>query len=133
MAKRPYVQTARYELRCSPEELAAWRHAAEEYGVSLSRYIRMRLNRSDLQLPVLSKNDHELPGFTSNYPKLPAPKNDPALVRQVVAIGNNLNQIAWWCNAHKARQEAEPVEEGIRLVRVALEKLLAQENGGNRP
>lgn len=71
MAKRQRSQTTRFELRCSPEELAAWRRAAEECGVSLARYIRMHLYRNDLKLPASGKNYPELPGITRFYLKLP--------------------------------------------------------------
>ena len=120
MAKRPYVQTARFELRCSPEELAGWHRAAESQDMTLARYIRMSLSRSD----------EKLSAFIRNYQELSRAKTDPALIRQLAAIGNNLNQIAFWCNAHKSRQEAEPVEKGIAGVRDSLEKLLS--DGGNR-
>lgn len=107
MAKRPRIQTARYELRCSVEELAAWRRAATEHGVSLSRYVRLCVNRG----PALAR-------------KVQA---DPALLRQLAAIGNNINQISHWANARKSEQEIKPVEEGIEAVRKELAALLARE------
>lgn len=106
MAKRSHIQTARFELRCSPEELARWRCAASEHGLSLASYFRVCLNRG----PQLSRKRQA----------------DPALLRQVAAIGNNLNQIAFWANAYKSKQEAKPVEDGVKAVRQELAALLAE-------
>ncbi|MCL2123060.1 MAG: MobC family plasmid mobilization relaxosome protein [Desulfovibrionaceae bacterium] len=104
MATRTRTTTARFELRCSPDELAAWRRTARGHGLTLAAYIRVCLNRGAM----LSRTA----------------KVDPALVRQAAAIGNNLNQIAYWCNARKAKQDIRLVEEGIRHAREALERLL---------
>lgn len=109
MAKRQNIHQARFELRCSVEELATWRCASAKHGVSLARYIRSCLNRG----PVLAKH----------------PQADPALLRQIAAIGNNVNQIAFWCNAHKSKQEVRLVEEGIQAIRDELAALLTREAG----
>ena len=45
-----------------------------------------------------------------------------ALVRELSAIGNNLNQIAYWANARKSVSEAE-LQEAIRLIRSVWELL----------
>ena len=107
MAKRPRSQTARFEMRCSPAELKAWRRAAAEHGVSLAQYIRVCANHG----PLLARKT----------------QTDPALLRQVAALGNNLNQIAHWANAHKSLMEAKPVEEGVEAVRKELVGLLGRE------
>ena len=104
---RTHEKAARFELRCSSAELAAWRYAAAGHGLTLAAYIRVGLN----QRSALSRTKMV----------------DPALIRQVAAIGNNLNQITHWCNTYKAKQDARPVEEGIARVHVALATLLAQQ------
>ena len=119
MAKRPIIHTARFELRCSPQEMERWRHAASLHGLSLARYVRILVNENYL----------ELPRITEKYPKSDKPQIDPALLRQIAAIGNNLNQIAYWCNTHKSRQEAEPVERGIQAMREELATLRTHEAG----
>ena len=95
-------------MRCAPEELERWRCVAAGHGCSLARYIRICLNRGSH----LSRKAHA----------------DPALIRQIAAIGNNLNQIAHWANAHKSQQDAKPVEEGVEAVRKELTALLARED-----
>ncbi|WP_178139350.1 MobC family plasmid mobilization relaxosome protein [Desulfovibrio litoralis] len=107
MVKRLIKNTVRFEMRCSPDELEAWRHAASTHGLSLSQYVRLRLNRDPL-------------------PAVKA-KTDPSLIRQLAAIGNNLNQIARWVNTNKYKGASTPVEEGIYAVRQQLALLLEQE------
>ena len=119
MAKRPIIHTARFELRCSPQEMERWRRTAALHGLSLARYVRILVN----------ENYRELSRITEKYPKSDKPQIDPALLRQIAAIGNNLNQIAYWCNVHKSHQEIQPVEEGIQAVREELAALRTHEAG----
>ena len=54
------------------------------------------------------------------------PDTLPALLRELQAIGNNANQIAYWANARKSiseadiREAAALVYEAVRLVKEAL-------------
>ncbi len=48
----------------------------------------------------------------------PVPVADPALLRQLAAIGNNLNQLARWCNS---RKPIEAVEVAAALVAIGRE------------
>lgn len=54
------------------------------------------------------------------------PDEYAALLRELAAIGNNINQIAYWANARKSIHEAEIVETAVlanrawRLVKEAL-------------
>ena len=41
-----------------------------------------------------------------------------ALLRELSAIGNNINQIAYWANARKSISEAE-IKEAVSLIRQA--------------
>ncbi|MDL2279798.1 MobC family plasmid mobilization relaxosome protein [Desulfovibrio sp. OttesenSCG-928-G11] len=109
MGKRHRICTARIELRCSHEELSRWRLTATEQGIPLSRLIRACLNQGAISVK--------------------RRQADPALLRQLAAIGNNLNQISHWANTFKEMQEARPVEEGVMLVRGQLAALLERESG----
>lgn len=48
------------------------------------------------------------------------PDQYAALLRELSAIGNNINQIAYWANAQKSIREAEIVDAAV-LVRRAWE------------
>ena len=48
----------------------------------------------------------------------PIPIADPALLRQLAAIGNNVNQIARWCNEH---QPSDSVSVSAALVAISRE------------
>ena len=130
MARHPHDKTARFELRCSPKEVEAWRIASTVTGMSLSNFIRKCVEH------YLSNGDSHNAPVGRPVPSKIFKKHsvhfrpaDPTLIRQLAAIGNNLNQIAHWANAHKSRQESKPVEEEVRRTRKALEKLL--NSGGN--
>ena len=129
MARRPYEKTARFELRCSPKELEAWRTTANNCDMSLARFVRECVAQ---HLPSEFQHDCSVghPVASKIFKKHPVHfrPTDPALIRQLAAIGNNLNQVVHWANAHKSRQEIKPVEEEVRRTRKALEKLL---NSGN--
>lgn len=99
----PPHKDTRFELRCSREELVEWRALAKTHGVSLSRYVRSCLGSG----PRLRK----------------ICQADPALVRQIAAFGNNLNQLSRWANTYKSSQDAFPVERELRRIRKALEYL----------
>lgn len=141
MAKRIRTQTARFELRCSPSELEVWQHIAKKRGMALSAYIRFLL-KSESKLSLIeqvgSKNDAfgsqtetVVSSFIQNDSKCSVHKTDPTLLRQVAAIGNNINQIAHWANAYKSEQDLGPVEEGVEAVRRELAALLAREVGND--
>ena len=130
MARHPHEKTARFELRCSPQELLAWRTMAKNCGLSLSQFIRKCVTQ---HLPSVNQHDCSVNRFaiakaSKKYP-VHFRQADPALIRQLAAIGNNLNQIAHWANAYKSQQEAKPVEGEVRRTREALEKIL--DGGGD--
>ena len=100
---RAYEKTARFEIRCSPEDLEGWRCTAEEHGLSLAKYNRACLNHE----PVLSRTM----------------KADPALVRQLAAIGNNLNQLTRWANTYKQGVESSLVLDALLRIYEELDEL----------
>ncbi len=72
----------RIEIRSTAEEKAAWKQLAESHGVTLSDLIRSLLKA-------------QKPGK-----RRASPQADPALIRELARIGNNLNQIAHHANGH---------------------------------
>jgi hypothetical protein len=80
----------RIEVRCSDEEQAGWKAKAEATGLTLSDMVRAALDSA--RLPDRSRAEAVAD-----------------LTRQISRIGNNLNQIATWCNTYKATADAAQV------------------------
>jgi hypothetical protein len=74
-------------VRCSEQEAADWKRRAEAAGLTVSDYIRRALEQPET-------------GVAPRRRPRPAPPADPQVVRQVARAGNNLNQIARWCNTY---------------------------------
>ena len=79
-------RTARVEIRCTLDERRMWEDQARSVGCSLSAHIRRTLGK------------HRSPASA-----------DPPLVRQIAAIGNNLNQLSRWANTYKQGLESSLV------------------------
>ncbi|MXW38213.1 MAG: MobC family plasmid mobilization relaxosome protein [Acidobacteria bacterium] len=94
MAER---RTVRAHVRLSPAELAAWRAKAAAVGVPLSELLRQAMARTRTWTAADAAVERER-------------------TRQVVRVGNNLNQLARWANTHAS--EAGAVEVAARLVSV---------------
>lgn len=75
-----------FTMKATADELAAWKALAKSYHVTLAELIRGLL-AGQPPAPNRRAVRHR-----------PPPKVDPDLIRQVAAIGNNLNQIARRCN-----------------------------------
>jgi hypothetical protein len=86
MGLKKKTKTALLTMKVSPEEKAEWQEMAKRYGVTLSELIRSRLTETPK------------PPEPRTVRHRPPPKVDPDLIRQIVRIGNNLNQIALRCN-----------------------------------
>ena len=67
----------RLNLRLTDEECQLVRSRADGFGLSLAKFVRVFL----LDLPKPAKRLHDLPSV------------DPKLLRQIVSIGNNVNQL----------------------------------------
>ncbi len=63
-------------MKVDEDEKLKWKEMARSHGISLAELIRISLNG---QKPKRTK---------------PVPKADPELIRQISAIGNNLNQVS---------------------------------------
>lgn len=81
---------SRIELRLSAFEKEVWEAKAAAMGVSVSNLIR-----------------NSVDGTTVKRRK--RADVDPALLRQLAQIGNNLNQLARWANRDKSKVEAMAV------------------------
>jgi hypothetical protein len=66
------------QIRCTSAEKLAWEKLAADSNMSLADYVRSRVGR-----PMRKST----------------PVHDPALIRSLAAIGNNLNQVARVLNA----------------------------------
>lgn len=93
----------RVEFCCLEDDVKKWKNSAQKSSLSLSEYIRSALNNT----PILSYIH----------------KIDPELNRNIKAIGNNLNQIAYRVNAHIASNGKEILDE-IHSIRLVLEDIL---------
>ncbi len=87
-------------LRLSAEEYAHLKATAETAGLKVEPTVRKLIMGVQLR---------------------PRPPDEyAALLRELSAIGNNINQIAYWANARKGISDAE-VRDAISLVRRAWE------------
>jgi len=90
----------RVEVRTTPTDKARWQALAESRGVSLSELVRAAL---DGQRPRQPSRAH--------LRRAPPPV-EPALLRELARIGNNLNQLA------RAANRQGPVPAAALLVRL---------------
>ncbi len=86
----------RMEIRTTPADKARWQALAESRGVSLSDLVRALLDGQR----------------RSPRPRRALPPVEPALLRELARIGNNLNQLA------RAANRQEPVPAAALLVRL---------------
>ena len=78
-----------FTIKATADELTRWKELAGRYDLPLAEVIRLLMEGVELR-----------PDLPPPKPKhRPPPKVDPYLIRQVAAIGNNLNQIARRVNA----------------------------------
>lgn len=84
------------KVRLTVDEKIAWTIAADQSDKSLSDFIRMKV-----------EGGHE---------KKIVAKTDPALLREIARIGNNLNQIARAVNTHKSDVEARQIAQALQRI-----------------
>ena len=77
MAEEKELRQTRLNLRLSNNEYELVKSRAEAFGLPMAKFVRVSL----LDLPKPSKRIHDLPVV------------DPTLLRQLVGIGNNVNQL----------------------------------------
>ena len=84
-------------IRLTEAELAAVRIKAAARGTSMSNLARKLLvDVEHIEISQTRRLRRDTPA------RLPAPTADPALVREVARIGNNVNQLARWANTRKS-------------------------------
>ncbi len=96
-------------IKVSEDERLAWRELAEAEGLTLADFIRQQLGAAAMV--------HREP-----VKKRRAKRVDPAWIRELAKIGNNLNQIARWANTYKSAAETMAV---IRAL-VAVERQISE-------
>lgn len=87
---------------------------ADRQGVTLSDVIRTRFKSARVR-PLGRRPKKTRHDYTSA---------DPELIRQFAKIGNNLNQLARWCNTHKSEAEALDVLAALAGVEAGLKKIM---------
>ena len=98
---KPELKTTTASLRLDPATLAKWRKGASDEGLTLSDWLRAKVD-ADQQThiaPARSRRERD-----------PRHLADPALMRQLAALGSNLNQIA------RAVNECRLVGSPVHLV-----------------
>ncbi len=97
-------RTAQLHLRVSPTEAAQWRAKAEAVGVPLSDLLRRAMAHTRTWTAAAAEVERER-------------------TRQIARVGNNLNQIARWANAHAAPIDAVEIIAHLVSISQTLDKL----------
>ena len=85
-----------------PEDVAnSWTEAAKKSEMSLTDFIRSQVKVDGV--------DSLAPRRKTPVPKVRYTKVDPAIVRELAKIGNNLNQLSRWANTYKTGADAVQV------------------------
>jgi len=103
----------RLNLRLNDDEYELVKSRAEGFGLPMAKFVRVCL----LDLPQPAKRIHDLPII------------DPALFRQIVSIGNNVNQLTRYAHTVSLdpKQTLNTLELAFALQRVADELKLLRE------
>ena len=105
----------RVEVRTTPADKARWQALAESRGVSLSELVRAALDGQRPRQP-----------SRAQLRRAPPPV-EPALLRELARLGNNLNQLA------RAANRQGPVSAAALLVRlIEIDRELAALRAGAR-
>lgn len=101
------MKNRRIEIRVSESELAALKAKASSAGLSVSALLRQAAARVQTWTAADRQTACEM-------------------IRQVARIGNNLNQVARWCNRYKGRADTLQVIAHL----IAIERELEKVQGG---
>ncbi len=117
MGKRKKIFTKMMSFRL-PEDLAeAWNQAANDAGLNLTDFIRTQVHIDGVD-PITPKSKSPVKRIVEYATA------DPKLIRQVARIGNNLNQIARFCNTHKSGADASKICRHLISIEHELKKAL---------
>ena len=97
----------RIEIRTSADEKRRWQEIAESKGVSLSDLVRSLLAGQRLR----KRRD--------------PPRVDPALLRELARLGNNLNQLARHANSRRGDADAARLAAAVAECRADLRRIFA--------
>lgn len=102
-------KSSRLFVRCHADELAKWKEYASQHNLSFSSYVRSCLNKGP-------KISHLV-------------RVEPVVVRQLAAIGNNINQIARRVNISLTAKDRFMIEQFLIAIRHDLEQMLLNLEG----
>lgn len=105
MSKKPptKLRDSWIKVRVSQDEKSGFEKKAADAGLTVAGLIRQSLTRSNIQ----SKHTKEV-------------------VREIARVGNNLNQIARWCNIHKNGADALEVAQHLVEIERLLDEILTR-------
>ncbi len=107
----PEHKTERLAFRLPADTAAKWRKLAAEQNLSLSDFVRGRVDSGSIK-------HRKRKSFVAA---------DPALLRQIAMLGNNLNQIARYVNEKKSAADTFSIVARLIQIRNDLDKLLPQD------
>jgi hypothetical protein len=90
-------------VKVSESEKDSWSRLAESSGLTLADLIRQQLGAAEMV--------HREPVKKRRIKRV-----DPALIRELAKIGNNLNQMSRWANTYKSDAEAMAVLRALLSV-----------------
>ncbi len=95
--------SAKVSFRLPPDTDRAWREAAKAAGMNLADWLRSQVT-VDGVAPTITKRRTPRRGPARKRPYVTA---DPALLREIAKIGNNLNQLSRAVNRHGPADELQ--------------------------
>lgn len=110
--KHTYTQV---KFRLNEEELAIWQQKATERNLTLPKFskqvVEQALTHGKVEQPKMDK------------------QQGTEMVKHLAKLGGNVNQIAKWCNTHKADVspvQAQDLENSLDTVREELKRVWQQ-------
>jgi len=116
MVKRTVVFDKMVSFRLPVEIAKAWKNAARGSEMTLADFLRCQVKVDGVK-PFT-------PTRKTPVPKLKYVGADPALIQQVARIGNNLNQIAKFCNVYKSAADTIQIFQALVAIEHELERVL---------
>jgi len=115
----------RLSVRLLPEEWDFLRGQAEESGMVLSDYVRVRMGTGDVKenkKRILGKKQEKNTGKKNK-------EEYREIAAQIAKVGNNVNQLARWANTFKSAADAVRVVRVLAGVMDKLEEIIEMVRG----
>jgi len=98
----------------SESELADAKAKAKKHGVTVANMVRIAIKNCEVvgEWTLQSRERHEAQVLLNQ-----------GLSREVAKVGNNLNQIARWCNTHQTAEQSLDVLTQLQKIECHLEEL----------